>query len=348
MKKKLKICHLVPSYYGGGVEAAAGTFNSYSSEKFLFNVYFIKKNNNQNKCINFLKTIKYLFKEKPDVILTSLWKSNFLSLLYKLFNKKAKLILFFHSTKNIHLLDELMTNLTALCSFEIWADSEITMLERINSLRFFNIFQKIFFKNKKRRVISFVKEKLKPLYQKSCKAKFIYWGRLSPNKNIDKAIKLFSEIHKFYPDSTFLIIGPDNGVKDFLYSIIRKKNLSEHVFIFDFMKFSKIRSYANKASFFIQLSSYEGMAMSVSESMQLGLIPIVTNVGQIKIYCKNLFNSLIYKENQKEVIKNILEIISSESAYKRLRENSINTWTNSSTYKADLIKNFEEISNYFV
>ena len=85
--------------------------------------------------------------------------------------------------------------------------------------------------------------------------------------------------------------------------------------------------------------------MSVSESMQLGLIPIVTNIGQIKIYCKN-FNSLIYHNNEKEVIKYI-KLISSKKEYKRMRENSINTWSNSSTYKADLIKNFEEISNYF-
>ena len=73
-----------------------------------------------------------------------------------------------------------------------------------------------------------------------------------------------------------------------------------------------IRKYAKNASFFIQLSSYEGMAMSVSESMQLGLIPIVTNVGQIKIYCKNLFNSLTYHDNEKEVInkEKALEIFS--------------------------------------
>ena len=37
-----------------------------------------------------------------------------------------------------------------------------------------------------------------------------------------------------------------------------------------------IKKYAKNSSFFIQLSNFEGMAMSVSESMQLGLIPIVT------------------------------------------------------------------------
>ena len=37
--------------------------------------------------------------------------------------------------------------------------------------------------------------------------------------------------------------------------------------------------------------------MSVCESMQLGLIPLVTNVGQIKKYCKNLHNCFIYQND---------------------------------------------------
>ena len=48
--------------------------------------------------------------------------------------------------------------------------------------------------------------------------------------------------------------------------MIKKLELMDNVFIFDFMNFEEIRKYAQKASFFIQLSSYEGMGMSVSES----------------------------------------------------------------------------------
>ena len=42
----------------------------------------------------------------------------------------------------------------------------------------------------------------------------------------------------------------------------KKKNLSEII------KISK------NYSFFLQLSDYEGMGMSVNESMQLGLVPV--------------------------------------------------------------------------
>ena len=63
------------------------------------------------------------------------------------------------------------------------------------------------------------------------------------------------------------------------------------------------------------------MAMSVAESMQLGLIPLVTNVGQIKNYCKNHKNSIIYNENDKEVIQNIFELINSREKFLDMRKN---------------------------
>lgn len=41
-KKKIKICHLLTSYFGGGVESSAKTFTYHSSDKYIFNVYFVK------------------------------------------------------------------------------------------------------------------------------------------------------------------------------------------------------------------------------------------------------------------------------------------------------------------
>ena len=54
-----------------------------------------------------------------------------------------------------------------------------------------------------------------------------------------------------------------------------------------------VKHYAKKCSFFLQLSFYEGFAMSVIEAMQLGLVPVVTNVGEISNYCIDNFNGVI-------------------------------------------------------
>ena len=85
--------------------------------------------------------------------------------------------------------------------------------------------------------------------------------------------------------------------------------------------------------------------MSVSESMQLGLVPIVTAVGQIKSYCRNLENGLIYENDDNDLIRNISLLISSPEKYSNIRKNAIDTWKNTKTYKNDMISALNFISN---
>ena len=83
--------------------------------------------------------------------------------------------------------------------------------------------------------------------------------------------------------------------------------------------------------------------MSVCESMQLGLIPLVTNVGQIKRYCKNLHNCFIYKYDDVEILDNIFRLINSEEEYFKIRRNIIETWSSQSTYKKDMLNAIENL-----
>ena len=343
MKKIIKVLHLVPTSYGGGVETAAKSFLEFSCKKFIFKVIFLKNKKTENSFFKYLITIRKIFKEDPDIILSSLWKSNFVTLFYKLFNPKIRYILFLHNTNNLHFVDKFITSLTAFLAFEIWADASHTMEERLKSLFFFKFKKRYFMNKNKKRVISFVTEKLVPINRSTCKTSFIYWGRLSPQKNIHKAIKIFSKIYEYEKSSIFRIIGPDYGVKKNLYSKIIKLGLEKNILIYDYMSFEEIKKFANSACFFIQLSSYEGFAMSVSEAMRLGLIPVVTSVGQIKYYCKNLQNSLIYDENDKELITNIFSLTSSSKKYLKIRKNAISTWKSSNTYKNEIISALEKI-----
>ncbi len=343
MVKKTNIIHIVPTAYGGGVEAAANSFLKYSCENFIFKVIFLKNKKNEDTAPAYINAFKRIKRLNPDFILTSLWKSNLFTISLKLFKPKIKYILFLHSTKNKHFVDGLITTMAAFFAYEIWADSSETLIKRINNLYILKIYKNFLIEKNKEKIVSFILNKTKSLNHLRCTPSFIYWGRLCPDKNIDKAIKLFSKIYELDKKATFVIIGPDSGSKVHLHKQINRLLLKDNILILDFMSFSNIRKYAEKASFFIQLSKYEGMAMSVSESMQLGLVPIVTNVGQIKIYCKNMHNSLIYKNNDEEIIYRVFELIKSKKKYKNIRKNILNTWQYKTTYKEDLIKAFNKL-----
>ena len=131
------------------------------------------------------------------------------------------------------------------------------------------------------------------------------------------------------------MIGNDYGIKDKLKISIEKLGIEKNVNILRFMQLDKILEIVNNYSFFIQLSSYEGMAMSVAESMQLGLIPIVTNVGEIQRYCIDKHNSIIF-EGFEETFEKVLEVKNNQSLYKRTSKNAISTWKNKKLYKEDV------------
>ena len=93
--------------------------------------------------------------------------------------------------------------------------------------------------------------------------------------------------------------------------LIYKLNLKDNIRIYDSMNIESIRQFSEKASFFLQLSTLQRMGMSVVESMQIGLIPIVTKVGEIKYYCSNS-NSIEYTSNS-AVLNRVFELIKNEN-----------------------------------
>ncbi|KGG00319.1 MULTISPECIES: glycosyltransferase [Prochlorococcus] len=343
MKNKLiRFIHLLPLDCTGGVECAAKTAKNISKGNIFFSLFYIsqKSRNYKSKILDFLDYLRDSFlsvfkilKYSPDVLIISLWKSCIVGIFIKILKPKVKIILFLHSS-NLNFVDYFFNNLIGIISFEIWADSEITLTNRLNSFIFIN-------KKKTNKVISFILNKEKPLPFNSVETNFIFWGRLHRIKNIRKSIDIFYSIYKKIKKSKFIIIGPDDGDYLNLRKYIIELDLEKNVKIYKEMSFDKIKNFAKESSFFIQSSLSEGMGISVLESMQLGIVPIVTNVGNIKNYCRDNFNSIIIDESS---TKKILEISKNHDKYLYLRKNAIETWRFKTIYKKDIYENCLRLS----
>ena len=327
----------------GGVECAAKTTQNISNENILFSLFFISKRsrNFKSKFLDFLDfifdsfySVFKILKKSPDVLIISLWKSCIVGVLIKVLKPKVKIILFLHSA-NLNFIDYFFNNIVGIIAFEIWADSQITLTNRMKSFVFIN-------KKSNKKIISFILNKVEPLPFISVNTNFIYWGRLHPIKNIRNSIDIFYSIYKIKKNSKFIIIGPDDGDYLNLKKYIIKLGLENSINIYKEMSFDKIKKFAKDSSFFIQSSFSEGMALSVLESMQLGLVPIVTNVGNIKNYCIDNFNSIIIGET---TIRKILEISTNNTEFLKLRKNAINTWHSKLLYKNDIYENCLRLSN---
>ena len=342
---KLRIFHLLPSEDLGGAEIASKTCNFIDNKNFIFRTHYINRNKFSknyflkviNEFKNNLKSFLYFLKTKNFILICSLWKSSFLSILLKIFLPKTKVILFLHSSKSAHFFDRLFTSFVLIFAHEVWSDSKMTLIKRFDDL---------FVKRKSinTKILSFMIRKLDPLVvREKISFNFIYWGRLHKVKNLKQTIKFFKQFYDLDNTSKLTLIGHDYGMKIELKNLIQNLGLNNNVEILEFMDISKIANYASYCSFFIQLSHYEGMAMSVVEAMQFGLVPIVTNVGEIEHYCIDYQNSIIYEGLQKTFNK-VFELKKSEIDFQEISNNAINTWKNKKLYKEDIFYNCKLIS----
>lgn len=340
-----KFIHIIPANAIGGVESAAETTIGLHSENFNLEIIYLSSIQNNNSLFSkfiylvesSINTLKIL-KKKPNFIIVSLWKSCFSAYIISLINPKIKIILFLHLPKSTNIFDLYFSKLISKIALEIWADSNKTLLNRCKEL---NIDRKV---NKK--IISFLKYKIltqeNEIYQ--CNFKFIFWGRIHRQKRLDKAIKLIKNIiSNGISEVEFLIIGPDCGELINLKNLTKKLGIKNNIIFKRELPLKEIIKLSKCYSFFLQLSDFEGVGMSVIESMQLGLIPIITDVGEISQYCKDQINSIVYK-NIHETSDDIFSLIGNKEKHNFIKNNSLKTWENAPTYREDLHKNLEIIS----
>mgnify|MGYP000465726016 FL=1 len=218
-------------------------------------------------------------------------------------------------------------------STEVWADSIASLNKR------FNYSKKI----QNGRVVSFDSRTIDRLEIKSVEPKFIFWGRVGREKAVTRSIIIFSKILKFYPKATFKIIGADGGQLGDVKELCDDLQITHSVSFYNETIFSEIRRHAQDSCFYLQTSLYEGAAMSVMESMKLGLVPVVTAVGEISRYC-NGNNAIIIKSND-EAVRDILMLLESKDSYYKLSDNAFKHWENQKSYKDSIIESCEGVVN---
>lgn len=342
-----KIIHLIPRDGLGGVEQAARSLSIDNISDLDIEVAFlcgqtlsINEKINTISELTKLNSIKfysegfaYLLDKNPDIIICSLWRSNIIGVSYALYrkffcHKPTKLITFIHSNRFTNIVDRIVTKTSALVADEVWFDS------LASKSRFFHKKE-----SSKARVISFF-IRTPPIRVTEKQNNFVYWGRLSRVKRIDKAINFFNKIQKYSPSSIFYIYGPDDGELNTLRNLVSELKLKDKVFFMGSKAPGEYTKEILSSKFFFNTSVNEGMGISVSEAMQLGLVPIVTPVGEIANYCTNDWNSIYFDDSANEKLKFLLE---NSSMFAFFSQNAKSYWQNKTIYSDDFISNCRRV-----
>jgi glycosyltransferase involved in cell wall biosynthesis len=239
-----------------------------------------------------ISLLKYLFREKPDILILSLELSNFLGRFYKLINPRVKIITFEHNTAYRSRLTSWLMWLTSPVVSAVFYDNEATFLAMRENFIFKNRLPFFYVP-----LLGLPPPRLKASYTTQGPLKIISAGRLEPQKNhilLLKALLLLKDL-----PITLTIAGEgrlEKELKDFC--------TQHHLNNVHFLGFVT-NWQALDVDVFISSSLYEGLAITVLEAMNSALPVIATNTGGVKFYGVHLRNMLKISLDVKELAQSI-------------------------------------------
>lgn len=327
-----KVIHLLPYDGIGGAEAAARSMASAGLTDIDFEVRFLFPDVTSRKDrartfnpLSLLGGVRAILRERPDLLIVSLWRSCIAGILVKLARPRTRLVVLLHNSVDAHVADRLATRWAMRFAEAVWADSEASVRLR--------------FRQPPRApvtVIPFLTHHLHPAVSAgetpAPTADFIFWGRLAAQKNLRRAFEIFRNVHLVHPGARFTVIGPDSGELGMLREWCAMHGIGDAVMFPGPMSFESIAAEAARHCFYLQTSDYEGMAMAVVEAMQLGLVPVVTPVGEIERYCRDGVNAIVVGDADEASAK-VLAMIADTKDWKARRQEALATWRGQPLYR---------------
>jgi glycosyltransferase involved in cell wall biosynthesis len=274
--------------------------------------------------LTWISAVRFILRFNPDLLLCSLWRASLVGFTIKRLSKQIKLFSFIHNTRFFHLPDQICTTLAVKSADEILVDSKATSL-----------FVSTHFKSKTPiRIISFFthqspkRRSNRPL-DLNTKIKFIYLGRFDPVKNIPMAVDVIGHLRSKSIDASLDLFGQKTDYWNDVECYIKKSGLEFSVQYKGELPPPLRAKIFSGYHFLIQLSEVEGMAMSVAEAMQHGLVCVVTPVGEIPNYSRNMESALFVKTGNniewESSLNDLERVISQPELYESI---SIKCWSN--------------------
>jgi len=260
----------------------------------------------------------------PDIFVFSLWRSFPAFVALKARYPDRKFVTFVHNERIANRVDRVLTALMLRGSDAIWVDSQATMDARLDETQ-----------KRRAAIISLRLERPDSTSLSGPAPSFIYWGRLAEQKRIDRAMELFIAVARQRSDASFTLIGPDHGVRKKLEAQAAAAGVAGQVHFTGPAGHDAIAKRASQARFFLQLSDHEGMAMGVVEALQLGLVPVVTPVGQMAVYCRDGENALIFRDRDAAAAR-LLALMDDPATYAGMSRAAVESFADVAIYVEDV------------
>ena len=331
-----RVIHLVPRDGLGGVEAAVRSLRPEDHQElavfYMAGPLFqtpsrlfkpLAPTRSLSSPMVYWTALRRLLGAQPEVLVCSLWRATAVGILAKVLMPRMRLVVMIHSNKVAHLVDRIFTGLGCRLASEVWCDSEAS-----------GVATKLTF-GCDARPVSFLIETERPASSgERAPLHFVYWGRHAHQKDVPRAVRLFNRILAVHPEARFFIYGRNGPATGEIRDAISEAADPNAITLMGAKPPGEFPHPIERCTFFLMTSRWEGMAISVVEAMQLGLIPVVTPVGEIANYCRAHINAVIVNDDE-AAAREVLDISANATIRKAMSAAAVAHWLGVPAYSTD-------------
>lgn len=333
--RQLGVCQLLHSADIGGVETAAGHLQQNPPSGIRYRIATLARRSDAaaptaikrpdytgfgvNNPLSVWLLARWARRQNPDVVVASLWRSVIAGTLLRLVDRRIVFVVFLHNTRYKNLLDRVATITGMRLADAIFCDSSATLRALVPQQMVSDSYiiplaaqsdiDRVVYRPQRQRL------------------NLIFWGRLAPQKRIDRVLRLIAELAgRTCADRVhFTVVGPDAGELRSLRTMATDLGIDNNITWTGPKTWTEIVDLARHAAFFVQLSDFEGLGMAAAEAMRLGLVPVVTPVGQIASFAVDNHNSIHYGD-ARDTARRIIEIWNDAHRFRELSDAATKQW----------------------
>lgn len=124
-------------------------------------------------------------------------------------------------------------------------------------------------------------EKFRDMYDIDGKM-VLFTGRLASNKGLIHLVETMPKVLEDHPDTTFVVIGEDEGMRSEIKNRASRLGVEEHLKIIDYIEdYSVFKASYSAADVFFLPSEYEAFGIVLLEAMMCGTPCVATRVGGV-------------------------------------------------------------------
>lgn len=134
--------------------------------------------------------------------------------------------------------------------------------------------------------------------------RFLFAGRISPEKNIETLLTAFIRLHASRPDIRLDLVGgiEDRGYYDMLMKFINTSHAASAVVFHGQQSSGRLVQFMRQAHVLVLPSRYEAFGLVLAEAMSMGLPVIASRIGGIPYLVRDRLNGLLFTPDDDDAL----------------------------------------------